>query len=85
MQQSVQLLECLTYKTMSVETLLTDRQHPKELSLMMFFQLRHLIHMNMKQFFFCFFCFVLFFFWGQFCDVAEVAIIGKPILANLGY
>jgi len=22
---------------------------------------------------------------GQFCDVAKVAIIGKPILANLGY
>jgi hypothetical protein len=34
----------------------------------------------MKQFFF--FKFILV---GQFCDVAKVAVIGKPILANLGY
>jgi hypothetical protein len=62
---------------MSVETLLTDRQHPKELSLMMFFELITLDPHEHEAVFFCFL--------GQFCDVAEVAIIGKPILANLGY
>ncbi len=44
---------------------------------MMFFELITLDPHEHEAVFFCFL--------GQFCDVAEVAIIGKPILANLGY